>query len=371
MSFHLDFSVRSPQRRKMQRSFPGFHSKSLGSSLNRAPLTRAYTYNGISQQFRKGSGFVQGSGGSILGGVSDGLERSQIAGSGASNSNEKELLRSLNDRFAGFKERVRQLESQNKDLENEISELRRKQLQPSQVAERFEPEIRELRQLITQVTCEKAQVDFEYHHLNEDFQILRSRYEKEAHRREKIEDSITALKRCIQEAQMVKLQLEKKVQALIEEAVFLKDNHQEEVEELSSQIQEAHVSVEEKVLLRSDAVDALRDVRVQLDSQSNRRLQEVEDSFRSRIDQLTKIAETNNEVLQATKQEIKEYRRHLQSKNIEFEAIRGHKGSLEKQLSDLEERHDVELSQYQVRSSRVCFACIRFAVASVCACLYN
>ena len=64
-------------------------------------------------------------------------------------------------------------------------------------------------------------------------------------------------------------------------------------------------------------------------------------------------AETKREALKATQQEIQEYRKLLQAKNIELDCAKGTREAMEKQLHDVQDRHKEEIIQYQVTLDRV------------------
>ncbi|XP_041032545.1 alpha-internexin-like [Carcharodon carcharias] len=261
--------------------------------------------------------------------------------------NEKELMQGLNDRFAGFIDKVRQLEQQNKGLEAEITDLRQKQTSSSQLTCIYGPEIRELRNLIQELENQKVQVLLDRDHLGEDLQQLKGKFEEEARIRDELETNIRVCQKGRDEAHLIKFELEKKAQSLADEVVFLKNNHEEEVADLFAQIQASQVSVEMKDFLKPDLTGALREIRAQMEGYTSVNMQQAEEWFRTKVAKLNEAAEINNEAIQSTRQEISEYRKQLQSKSIELETVRGTKESLEKQINDIEERHDAELVHYQ------------------------
>ncbi|CAK6965720.1 neurofilament light polypeptide [Scomber scombrus] len=63
------------------------------------------------------------------------------------------------------------------------------------------------------------------------------------------------------------------------------------------------------------------------------------------------MASKNNEAVHAIREETMEYRRLLQSRSSEIEALRNVIDSLNKQLEDLEETQGKEVAKYQVRIS--------------------
>ncbi|XP_016069668.1 PREDICTED: neurofilament medium polypeptide, partial [Miniopterus natalensis] len=264
-----------------------------------------------------------------------------------SRSNEKEQLQGLNDRFAGYIEKVHYLEQQNKEIEAEIQALRQKQASHAQLGDAYDQEIRELRATLEMVNHEKAQVQLDSDHLEEDIHRLKERFEEEARLRDDTEAAIRALRKDIEEASLVKVELDKKVQSLQDEVAFLRSNHEEEVADLLAQIQASHITVERKDYLKTDISSALKEIRSQLECHSDQNMHQAEEWFKCRYAKLTEAAEQNKEAIRSAKEEIAEYRRQLQSKSIELESVRGTKESLERQLSDIEERHNHDLSSYQ------------------------
>uniref|UniRef100_A0A3P9CJU8 Neurofilament heavy n=1 Tax=Maylandia zebra TaxID=106582 RepID=A0A3P9CJU8_9CICH len=244
---------------------------------------------------------------------------------------EKEILQALNDRFAGYIDKVRNLEMHNRNLEAEAAALRHNQAGRASVGEHYERELGDLRGLLQQLTGEKARAAVEHEHLEEDIQHLRVRLEDEARNREELEAAARAMKKYVEECRLVRLELDKKLRALEEEAAFLKKNHEEEVAELLEQIQSAQVSFDMRDTLKADVTTALREIRSQLDSHASKTSVHAEEWFKVRMEHLSEAARSNQDAIRGTQEEIAEYRRKLQSRTIELETLRGTKESLERQ----------------------------------------
>lgn len=268
--------------------------------------------------------------------------------------NEKELMHGLNDRLAGFIEKVHHLQHQNQLLEREIEEIRGKAKPASCLEEEYGPELRKLRQLVQDITHQKHQIEIEHQNLEDELSNLRGQHEQAARSRSDAERSIVVLKKDISEAYQAKLQLDKKAQALVDEIHFLKKNHEAEVSEMFDQIQNAQVTVKAHEFGNPGVTAALRDIRAQLEGHAVSDLKQVGETFRSQFARLTEAAETKREALKATQQEIQEHRRRLQAKNIELDCAKGTREALEKQLHDVEDRHKEEMIHYQVRLSFIC-----------------
>ncbi|KAL2083604.1 hypothetical protein ACEWY4_021377 [Coilia grayii] len=261
--------------------------------------------------------------------------------------NEKEVLRGLNDRFSGFIDKVRHLESQNRELEKEIEVLKQQTQSSASLSKQYDPELKELRKLVNEISLQKNQVELDYYSLEDDFHSIQLQYEKEVRTRSDAENTITVLKKYISDANDVKMGLDKKAQSLQDDIHFLKKNHEEEVAEMMAQIKEARVTTETVDFGKGDITSALRDIRIQLEGHAVSNIRDAEAGFRAQAAKLTKDAEVSREVLMTTRQEINEHRRRLQSKNIELDSAKGMREALEKQLYDLEEQHKAEINHYQ------------------------
>uniref|UniRef100_A0A3Q3AQ63 Neurofilament heavy chain n=1 Tax=Kryptolebias marmoratus TaxID=37003 RepID=A0A3Q3AQ63_KRYMA len=240
---------------------------------------------------------------------------------------EKEVLQALNDRFAGYIDKVRNLEMHNRNLEAEAAALRQSQAGRVSIGEHYERELGELRSVLQQLTGDKTRAALEREHLEEDVQQLRVRLEDEARNREELDAAGRAMKKYVEECRLARLELDKKLRALEEEGAFLKKNHEEEVAELLAQIHGAQVSFDLRDTLKTDVTGALREI--------------------LRMERLSEAAKSNQDAIRGNQEEIAEYRRQLQSRTIELETLRGTKDSLERQRMDSEDRHQDDLGSLQ------------------------
>ncbi|XP_033835593.1 neurofilament medium polypeptide-like [Periophthalmus magnuspinnatus] len=261
--------------------------------------------------------------------------------------NDKDLLRGLNGRLAGFIDKVHQLEQHNQLLEREIKDIRGRAQSVLSLEEQYGPELRRLRQLVRDITQQKHQIEIEHCNLEEELCNLRKRHEKEARSRSDAERSITVIKRDIDDAYKAKLQLDKKAKALVEELHCLKKSHGAEVSDMLEAIQNTEEKYRAREFGSPGVTAALRDIRTQLESHVGRDAQQVEETFTSQLAKLTEAAEIKRECLRASQHEINDYRRQLQAKDVELESAKGTREALEKQLREAEDRHKHDLLQYQ------------------------
>lgn len=262
-------------------------------------------------------------------------------------TNEKEQLQGLNDRFAMFIEKVRNLEQHNKVLETELVSLRQRQNEPSRLADLYQQEIRDLRAQVDELNNEKSHILIERDNIEEDLQKLRGKFEDEIRVREEAEQTLRSYKKDVDDATMVRVDLERKVESFLDEINFLRKVHDEEVAELTSMIQAAQISVEVE-LSKPDLTSALKEIRGQYETLASKNLQSAEEWYKSKFVSLNEQATRTNEAMRATREEINDYRRQLQSKTIDIESLRGTNESLERQIREMEDEHNVEVAGYQV-----------------------
>lgn len=278
---------------------------------------------------------------------SESLDSGFINGGDMRSRNEKEMLQTLNDRFATYIDKVRNLELQNKNLEAEATSLRQQQAGRSAIGELYEREIRDLRDVVVQVSNEKAQLQMEQEHLDDDIQHIKMRYQDENRMKEDIDNSIRGLNKEVEEMGFLKLDLNKKLHLLTDEASSMRENHEEEVRDLINQIQGSQVSLEVRDI-KSDITAALREIREQLEGHAVKTTSQTEEVFKVKLERLNQAAKVNTDAIHAAQGEIFEYRKHLQCKNTELETMRGTKDSMERQRIEMEDRHNADLSTYQV-----------------------
>ncbi|XP_051955312.1 neurofilament medium polypeptide-like [Xyrauchen texanus] len=348
MSYPFD-NIGSPYRRVMEtRTSYGRSSGSPSSGFRSQTWSRASPSTAISYKRSFNAPVARAYGSTVLSSAENlDFGQTSILNGDYKRSNEKEQLQGLNDRFAGYIDKVHFLEQQNKQIEAEIQALRKKQVSQSQMGELYDQELQELRSMLEQTHHERTQIQLDTDHIEEDIQRLRDRFDEEARIREETEAIIRALNKDMGDSALVKADLEKKVQSLQDEITFIRNNHQEEVSDLLAQMQASQITVEKRDYQKADITEALREIRSQLEGHSTQNLQQVEDWFVCRYSKLSEASEVNKSAIKSARDEISDYRRQLQSKTIELESVRGTKESLERQLNDIEDRHNSDLSSLQ------------------------
>ncbi|XP_037552853.1 neurofilament light polypeptide [Nematolebias whitei] len=267
-------------------------------------------------------------------------------------SHEREQLVNLNDRFATYIEKVRRLELQNLALLAELDALKRLQNDSSHLQALYEGEARSLRAMIDAENSEKMQMEAEEDYLQDAYVQMKERYEEEARRRVDAEEALQRAREEAGRAAVYSCDAEATMVSLCDEMMFLKKVFAEEQAELHSQLQVANISVDVE-LSKPDLSASLRDIRAQYEQLANKNMQAAEDWYRSKFAGMAQIASKNNEAVHAIREETMEYRRLLQARSSEIEALRNVINSLNKQLEDLEDTQHKEVEKYQMRISEL------------------
>ncbi|XP_039856759.1 neurofilament light polypeptide [Simochromis diagramma] len=260
---------------------------------------------------------------------------------------ERSQLQDLNDRFAGFIEKVRELEQQNRALEAELLLLRQRHSEPSRLRALYEQEARSLRAAVDEARAEQQAVLSQRERLEQTLSALQGRYEQEVLAREEAEGKLMEARREADEVTLAKAELEKSVEILLDELAFLKRIHEGEVVELQAQVQLGVQVAVESEAAAPDLSGALRDIRSQYERLAARNMQAAEEWFRSKVGSLTETVAQHTDAVRNSKDEAGEYRRQLQSRILEIDACRGLNESLEKQLHDMEEKQSAEIAAMQ------------------------
>ncbi|XP_014896226.1 neurofilament light polypeptide-like [Poecilia latipinna] len=257
---------------------------------------------------------------------------------------ERGQLQELNDRFASFIERVRELEQQNRALEAELLLLRQRHAEPSRLRALYEQEARTLRAAVDEARAEQQTVLGQRERLEQTLNSLQGRYEEEMLAREEAEGKLMEARREADEAALGMAELEKGVETLLDELTFLKRIHEGEVAELQTQVQLGVQLAVESEAAAPDLSGALRDIRSQYERLAARNMQAAEEWFRGKVGSLTETVAQHSSAVKSSKDEAGEYRRQLQARILEIDACRGLNVSLEKQLHEMEEKQSAEIA---------------------------
>ncbi|KAG7268403.1 hypothetical protein CRUP_016277 [Coryphaenoides rupestris] len=226
-----------------------------------------------------------------------------------SRAHEKEQIKSLNNRFASFIDKVRFLEQQNKMLETKLDLMQGQGMGRSNVEPLFEAYLAGLRRQMDLVNNDKTKLDGELRNMQtlvEDFK----------HKSPGLGGSPSArVTRDVDSAYLVKADLEDKVGALTDEINFLRNVYEEEVRELQASIKDTSVVVQMDNSRSLNMEQIVSEVKAQYEEIAARSRDEAEAWYKSKrvgLESDLAEAEERGELALALDIEIATYRKLLE-----------------------------------------------------------
>ncbi|KAL0611701.1 Keratin, type II cytoskeletal 8 [Plecturocebus cupreus] len=256
---------------------------------------------------------------------------------------EKEQIKTLNNKFASFIDKVRFLEQQNKMLETKWSLLQQQKTARSNMDNMFESYINNLRRQLETLGQEKLKLEAELGNMQGLVEDFKNKYEDEINKRTEMENEFVLIKKDVDEAYMNKVELESRLEGLTDEINFLRQLYEEEIRELQSQISDTSVvlSMDNSRSLDMDSIIA--EVKAQYEEIANRSRAEAESVYQIKYEELQTLAGKHGDDLRRTKTEISEMNRNISRLQAEIEGLKGQRASLEAAIADAEHRGDLAL----------------------------
>ncbi|XP_044039762.1 intermediate filament protein ON3 [Siniperca chuatsi] len=267
-----------------------------------------------------------------------------------SRAHEKEQIKSLNNRFASFIDKVRFLEQQNKMLETKLDVLQGQGMGRSNVEPMFEAYMVGLRRQMDLVNNDKTKLNGELRNMQGLVEDYKHKYEDEINKRNNLENDFVILKKDVDSAYLVKADLEDKVGALTDEINFLRNIYEEELRELQASIKDTSVVVQMDNSRSLNMEQIVAEVKAQYEEIAARSREEAEAWYKSKFDQMSVQASQYGDELRIVKGEVAEVNRLISRLQSEIEAVKAQRGSLENQLAEAEERGELAVKEAKART---------------------
>ncbi|XP_061884319.1 keratin, type II cytoskeletal 8 [Entelurus aequoreus] len=267
-----------------------------------------------------------------------------------SRAHEKEQIKTLNNRFASFIDKVCFLEQQNKMLETKLELLQGQGVGRSNVEPLFEAYMAGLRRQMDLVNNDKSKLDGELRNMQGLVEDYKHKYEDEINRRNNLENDFVLLKKDVDSAYLVKADLEDKVGALTDEINFLRNIYEEELRELQASIRDTSVVVQMDNSRSLNMEHIVAEVKAQYEDIATRSREEAEAWYKNKFAQMSVQASQYGDELRAVKGEVGEVNRLIARLQSEMEALKAQRGGLENQLSEAEERGEMAVKEAKART---------------------
>ncbi|NXJ84474.1 K2C75 protein, partial [Trogon melanurus] len=264
---------------------------------------------------------------------------------------EREQIKTLNNKFASFIDKVRFLEQQNKVLETKWSLLQeqghtvtRKSLEPI-----FESYISNLRRQMDSLMGERGRLDSELRSMQDMVEDFKNKYEDEINRRTGAENEFVVLKKDVDGAYMNKVELQAKADALADEINFLKVLYETELSQMQQQVSDTSVVLSMDNNRNLDLNSIIAEVKAQYEDIANRSRAEAEAWYQNKYEELQVSAGRHGDDLRNTKIEISEINRVVQRLRNEIESVKKQCANLQAAIAEAEERGEMALKDAKAK----------------------
>nr|XP_031538711.1 keratin, type II cytoskeletal 8 [Vicugna pacos] len=216
---------------------------------------------------------------------------------------EKEQIKTLNNKFASFIDKVRHLEQQNKILETKWNLLQQQKTARSNIDNMFESYINNLRRQLDTLGQEKLKLEVELGNMQGLVEDFKNKYEDEIQKRTDMENEFVIIKKDVDEAYMNKVELESRLEGLTDEINFYRQLYEEEIREMQSQISDTSVVLSMDNSRSLDLDGIIAEVKAQYEDIANRSRAEAETMYQIKYEELQTLAGKHGDDLRRTKTE--------------------------------------------------------------------
>ncbi|NWX10944.1 K2C75 protein, partial [Caloenas nicobarica] len=264
---------------------------------------------------------------------------------------EREQIKTLNNKFASFIDKVRFLEQQNKVLETKWTLLQeqghtvtRKSLEPL-----FESYINNLRRQLDSLMGERGRLDTELRNMQDMVEDFKNKYEDEINRRTGAENEFVVLKKDVDGAYMNKVELQAKADGLADEINFLRAVYEAELSQMQQQVSDTSVVLSMDNNRNLDLNSIIAEVKAQYEDIANRSRAEAESWYQTKYEELQVSAGRHGDDLRNTKIEISEINRMVQRLRNEIESVKKQCANLQAAIAEAEERGELALKDAKAK----------------------
>ncbi|XP_028638025.1 keratin, type II cytoskeletal 6A-like isoform X1 [Grammomys surdaster] len=258
---------------------------------------------------------------------------------------EREQIKTLNNKFASFINKVQFLEQQNKVLETKwalLQEQGTKTVRQS-LESIFEQYISKLQRQLDSILGERGCLDSELRNMQDTVENYKSKYKDEVHRHTAAENEFVTLKKDVDTAYMNNVELQAKAGSLTDEVNFLKIIYDAELSQMQTHISDTSVVLSMDNNRSLDLNSIIAEVKAQYEDIAQRSRAEAESWYQTKYKELQVTAGRHGDNLRNTKQEIAEINRMIQRLRSEIDHVKKQNVKLEDAIADDEQRGEMAL----------------------------
>nr|XP_033793088.1 keratin, type II cytoskeletal 6B-like [Geotrypetes seraphini] len=258
---------------------------------------------------------------------------------------EREQIKTLNNKFAGFIDKVRFLEQQNKVLETKWNLLQQQGHKTTKASTEpmFEVYINNLRRQLDNLGNDRIRLEAELRNMQDSVEDWKNKYEDDINKRTAAENEFVVLKKDVDAAYLNKVDLGCKVDALTDELNFLRNFYDAELQQMQSQISDTSVILSMDNNRNLDLDSIIAEVKAQYEDIANRSRAEAESWYQTKYEELQVNAGRHGDDLRNTKTEIAELNRILHRLRSEIDNVKKQNANLQSNIADAEQRGELAI----------------------------
>ncbi|XP_044158656.1 keratin, type I cytoskeletal 18-like isoform X1 [Bufo gargarizans] len=260
-------------------------------------------------------------------------------------NNHQEAMQELNERLAGYLQRVRGLEEENRKLQEEIEDISAKKTQGPRDWETHQAPLLQLRKQVEDLNMDNAKLLLQIDNARLAADDFRVKLESEQVICDGVHKDTQGLRKMIDDTNFLRMKLESEVESLREELAHLHKDHSEEVAALQALIANNNVKVEVDAPKKPDLNESIAQIRSQYEKMAEQNRAEAENAYQSKFDALSQETSVNTKALEQTKNEVADLRRQLQSLEMERQTMQKTVDSLDHVLKDTEDHYGSNLEE--------------------------
>ncbi|CAN9515500.1 unnamed protein product [Ophioblennius macclurei] len=262
---------------------------------------------------------------------------------------EKEQIKSLNNKFVSFIDKVRFLEQQNKMLETKWKLLQEQTTASSDTEPMLKLYISNLQKQLEFLTNDKQRLDVENGVMHKQVDDYKTKFEQEINKRNDAENDFVMIKKDVDSGYLSKMDLADRVTALHDEFAFFTALYNAELRELQESLKETSVVVQMDNSRDLNMDQVVSEVKAQYADIAARSREEAEAWHKTKFDQMTAEANQYDNELKSAKGEIAELKRLIGRLQHEIETAQTQREGIEYSIAEVEQRGEKAVVDGKVR----------------------
>ncbi|XP_004711511.1 keratin, type II cytoskeletal 1 [Echinops telfairi] len=255
-------------------------------------------------------------------------------------SQEREQIKTLNNQFASFIDKVRFLEQQNQVLQTKWELLQQvdTSTKTHSLEPLFEQYISRLSQTVNKLKSDQSRMDSELKNMQDLVEDFRNKYEDEINKRTNAENEFVTIKKDVDAAYLNKADLQGKAGLLQQEIDFFTTLYQLELSQMQTHISETNVILSMDNNRSLDLDSLITEIQAQYEDIAQKSKAEAESVYQSKYEELQITAGKHGDSVKSSKMEISELNRLIQRLRSEIDSVKKLISQLQQSISDAEQR---------------------------------